>query len=146
MHSYHDGILPKGPYPPCLHMADRALLAGYPRSLVEVRSGDGVTNTIVCKYCYELREIFWYDFWWQHLEWLVTETFLSERVNVRLIQQSISEVGFMKPTSDMLCRVHCTFADDFIEHSIWFMDSLYYNVYTMVTLAVIELVYLIHSW
>ena len=23
------GILPKGPYPPCLHMADRALLAGY---------------------------------------------------------------------------------------------------------------------
>ena len=28
---YMDGILPKGPYPPCLHMADRALLAGYPR-------------------------------------------------------------------------------------------------------------------
>ena len=26
-----DGILPKGPYPPCLRMADRALLAGYPR-------------------------------------------------------------------------------------------------------------------
>ena len=29
--TYIDGILPKGPYPPCLHMADRALLAGYPR-------------------------------------------------------------------------------------------------------------------
>ena len=28
---YFDGILPKGPYPPCLRMADRALLAGYPR-------------------------------------------------------------------------------------------------------------------
>ena len=28
-----DGILPKGPYPPCLRMADRALLAGYPRML-----------------------------------------------------------------------------------------------------------------
>ena len=28
-----DGILPKGPYPPCLRMADRALLAGYPRYL-----------------------------------------------------------------------------------------------------------------
>ena len=28
---YIDGILPKGPYPPCLRMADRALLAGYPR-------------------------------------------------------------------------------------------------------------------
>ena len=26
-----EGILPKGPYPPCLCMADRALLAGYPR-------------------------------------------------------------------------------------------------------------------
>ena len=26
-----DGILPNGPYPPCLHMADRALLAGYYR-------------------------------------------------------------------------------------------------------------------
>ena len=29
--AYSDGILPKGPYPPCLHMADRALLAGYHR-------------------------------------------------------------------------------------------------------------------
>ena len=27
---HFDGILPKGPYPPCLCMADRALLAGYP--------------------------------------------------------------------------------------------------------------------
>ena len=26
-----DGFLPKGPYPPCLRMADRALLPGYPR-------------------------------------------------------------------------------------------------------------------
>ena len=26
---YIDGILPKGPYPPCLRMADRALLVGY---------------------------------------------------------------------------------------------------------------------
>ena len=28
-----DGILPKGPYPPCLRMADGALLAGYPRNI-----------------------------------------------------------------------------------------------------------------
>ena len=28
---YIDGILPKGPYPPCLRMADRTLLAGYHR-------------------------------------------------------------------------------------------------------------------
>ena len=27
-----DCFMPKGPYPPFLHMADRALLAGYPRS------------------------------------------------------------------------------------------------------------------
>ena len=26
-----EGILPKGPYPPCVSMADRALFAGYPR-------------------------------------------------------------------------------------------------------------------
>ena len=30
-HPQNEGILPKGPYPPCLRMADRALLAGYPR-------------------------------------------------------------------------------------------------------------------
>ena len=29
-----DGILPKGPYPPWLRMADRALLAGYPRYII----------------------------------------------------------------------------------------------------------------
>ena len=27
-----EGILPKGPYPPCLRMADRALFARYPRN------------------------------------------------------------------------------------------------------------------
>ena len=31
---YIDGILPKGPYPPCLRMADRALLTGYPRHML----------------------------------------------------------------------------------------------------------------
>ena len=30
-----DGILPKGPYPPCIRMADRALLAGYPRNTLK---------------------------------------------------------------------------------------------------------------
>ena len=32
-----DGILPKGPYPPCLSMADRALLAGYPWKKISKR-------------------------------------------------------------------------------------------------------------
>ena len=31
-----EGILPKGPYLPCLCMADRALLAGYPRDVIWV--------------------------------------------------------------------------------------------------------------
>ena len=31
--TYIDGILPKGSCPPCLHMADRTLLAGYPRCM-----------------------------------------------------------------------------------------------------------------
>ena len=35
-----DSILPKGPYPPCLRMADRALLAGYPRCPVSGSVGD----------------------------------------------------------------------------------------------------------
>ena len=33
MITYLDGILPKGPCPPCLRMADRALSAGYPWSM-----------------------------------------------------------------------------------------------------------------
>ena len=33
--AYLEDILLKGPYPPCLRMADRALLAGYPRSAVQ---------------------------------------------------------------------------------------------------------------
>ena len=33
--AYIDGILPKGPYPLCLRMADRALLAGCPRHAAE---------------------------------------------------------------------------------------------------------------
>ena len=35
-----EGILPKGRDPPCLRMADRALLAGYPRYSVDARSQD----------------------------------------------------------------------------------------------------------
>ena len=36
---YVDGILPKGPYPPCLRMADRVLLTEYPRC-IQVQSFD----------------------------------------------------------------------------------------------------------
>ena len=37
--TYIDGILPKGPYPPCLRMADRTLLAGYHRYLMIMQTG-----------------------------------------------------------------------------------------------------------
>ena len=30
-----EGILPKGPFPPCLRMADRPLLAGYPQNMIQ---------------------------------------------------------------------------------------------------------------
>ena len=38
-----EGILPKGPYPPCVIMADRALLAGYPRDMSYTAS---LTNSL----------------------------------------------------------------------------------------------------
>ena len=34
VYTHIDGILPKGPYPTCLRMADGALLAGYPRYMI----------------------------------------------------------------------------------------------------------------
>ena len=33
-----EGILPKGPYQPCLRMADRDLLAGYPRNMSKIHA------------------------------------------------------------------------------------------------------------
>ena len=41
-----EGILQKGPYPPCLRMADRALLAGYPRFMNHGFLYNGVTLKI----------------------------------------------------------------------------------------------------
>ena len=41
----NEGILPKGPYPPCLRMADRVLLAGYPRKYV-------IQNHATCRVCF----------------------------------------------------------------------------------------------
>ena len=50
-HGLHiDGILPKGPYPPCLRMADCALLAGYPRYVMSL-SWPHATNE---PYTYEI--------------------------------------------------------------------------------------------
>ena len=44
--SYVDGILPKGPYPPCLCMADRAFFAGYPRCMSILLFGVGSLSCI----------------------------------------------------------------------------------------------------
>ena len=40
-----DGILPKGPYPPCLRMADRALVAGYPQQKVSLGHNEPMQHT-----------------------------------------------------------------------------------------------------
>ena len=50
-----EGILPKGTYPPCLRMADRALLAGYPRYT------DGVFIPKPCYCRYTLHALFPYQ-------------------------------------------------------------------------------------
>ena len=51
-----NGILPTGPYPPCLRMADRALLAGYPRNM-----GSTQLPWVDCSYMP--------DFYWE-IQWL----------------------------------------------------------------------------
>ena len=43
-HSHSEGILPKGPYLPCVSMAGRALLAGYHR---QMRYGVCAVSTVV---------------------------------------------------------------------------------------------------
>ena len=42
---YIQGILPKGRYPPCLRMADRALPAGYPRYIAITAGSTGECKT-----------------------------------------------------------------------------------------------------
>ena len=42
-----DGNLPKGPYPPCLRMADRALLAGYPRIIIQPKYDKAKENVFI---------------------------------------------------------------------------------------------------
>ena len=43
-----EGILPKGPYPPCLRMADRAFLAGYPGYVSDVAIQELRRYTHIC--------------------------------------------------------------------------------------------------
>ena len=42
---YIEGILPKGPYLPCVSMAGRALLAGYRRHMVRLSNTNSNTNS-----------------------------------------------------------------------------------------------------
>ena len=44
---YIEGILPKGPYPPRSRMADRAILAGYPRFVI-TRMPTAITSDTGC--------------------------------------------------------------------------------------------------
>ena len=45
---HFEGTMPKGPYPPCLRMSDRALLAGYPRFLVCILQVSFCPNNTIC--------------------------------------------------------------------------------------------------
>ena len=48
-----EGILPKGSYPPCWRMADRALLAGYPRNIthqIDIGAELGLNDTNIVTY------------------------------------------------------------------------------------------------
>ena len=50
LRTHIEGILPKGPYPPCLSMADRALLAGYPRYITLIgRRGRVTVDCLRCR-------------------------------------------------------------------------------------------------
>ena len=66
----HKGYLPKGPYPPCLRMTDRALLAGYPRHLVSTGQPD---NT---EWLPGLQKFKW--FWKIHL---CVDSFFTNKMN-----------------------------------------------------------------
>ena len=76
VHWYFDGILPKGPYPPCLRMTDRALLVGYPRFVRRVYSWDilytGVENNSESRFFF--LHLLWYHCCYTDHEIHVDET------------------------------------------------------------------------
>ena len=55
-----DGILPKGPYPPCLRMADRALLTGHPRHMENISCRDIIIFPTCRRRCrHQIPEVFY---------------------------------------------------------------------------------------
>ena len=89
-----DGILPKGPYSPCLHMADRALLAGYPRNLA-------VTTGRLGSSIYEwLAWAIWTTYAVSHpIHWLMTDLAI-----IGDVQEYIDKSG--------LCGLFCHYTHD----------------------------------
>ena len=68
---HSEGILPKGPYLPCLRMADRALWAGYPRFLVQDYWAHELTCLVLGHQYYFGRTRWYHGCWWPgsvHLE------------------------------------------------------------------------------
>ena len=73
-----DGILPKGPYPPCLRMADRALLAGYHRNVSGISGLGGNGNPCntrilikLCGICGLNWDLIWMGYVLNH-SWMIT--------------------------------------------------------------------------
>ena len=85
-----EGILQKGPYPPCLRMADRALLAGYPRH--EVRhSYPHVSCVLLCwifmdRFIHNLHDCF-ADNGDNNLKKTQSEVFCSTRTSEEITKQ-----------------------------------------------------------
>ena len=62
--STFDGILPKGPYPPCLRMADRAVLAGYPRNEESASMSWRHHAAFLWHRAYHTYSMHWISHWW----------------------------------------------------------------------------------
>ena len=62
-----EGILPKGPYPSCLRVADRTLLAGCPRFGATRTQRRRMLRRLFCNHCVSLGKGTWQ--WPWHLDW-----------------------------------------------------------------------------
>ena len=121
--SHIDGIMPKGPYPPCLRMADRALLTGYPRYvrhsasmsspcvvpvIVPIMSYNAVGNQYMEIYIYGLL-----DPWCCGLSMCVNDHFQQTRHSFLVVYPFVT-YGWDNLTSWYVCAFRITGSGDTI--------------------------------
>ena len=127
-----DGILPKGPYPPCLCMADRALLVGYPRipihMLLVTSNNISIQNAVSCiEYTPRIMHMVQIWYWWfTHIlhcyftgteaitylsqdQWSDPEEFgLMDHLNPLRSNNMATTKQSTTKQSEHINRVHCT--------------------------------------